>query len=61
MALPTGTDVVHNNTATIAAAKKEKSINEDIFDNPKFKGNIFSIPQNHYETHDDNVYDEVLH
>ena len=64
VALPTGTDVVHNNTATIAAAKKEKSINEDIFDNStygKFKENIFSIPQNHYETHDDNVYDEVPH
>ena len=64
VALPTGTDVVHNNTATIAAAKKEKSINEDIFDNPtygKIEGNIFPIPQNHYETSDDNVYDQVSH
>ena len=61
VALPTGTDVVHNNTATIAAAKKEKSINEDIFYNPTYGKVEGTIPQNHYETSDDNVYDEVSH
>ena len=64
VALPAATNVLHNNAATIAAAKKEKSINEETFNNPsygKFEENIFPIPQNHYEISDDNVYDEVSH
>ena len=64
-ALSTGTDVVHNNAATIAAAKKERNINKGTYDNPTYglKGidnETFRAPQD-YEMLDNNVYDEVVH
>ena len=56
-ALPTGADVIHNNAATIAAAKKEKSINEGNFNNPTYEQNIFPAPPQN----DASVHDEVPH
>ena len=64
-ALSTGTDITYNNATTIAAAKKERNINEGTYNNPtygKLKGTdseTFRVPQD-YETLDNNVYDEVL-
>ena len=65
-ALSTGTDVVHNNATTIAAAKKEKNINADTYDNPtygKFResdNEMFPTAKD-YEIPDNNIYDEVQH
>ena len=64
--LSTGTDVVHNNATTIAAANKEKNINADTYDNPtygKFKesdNGTFPTAKD-YEIPDNNIYDEVRH
>ena len=60
VALSMGTDIVHNNAATIAAAKKEKNINETTYNNPTYGKFEEKTQKNHYET-DDNVYDEVSH
>jgi len=63
--LPTETDTIPNNIATITAAKKEKDLNEGTYTNPSYVENEYytvAVPQNYEISNDDvNIYDEVPH